>query len=387
MTVLRHARLVLPSGVVEDGWLDVRSGRIAAVGAPGDAPLAEDALDLGGHWVVPGFVDVHVHGGGGASYTTGDPEEARRVVEFHRAHGTTTTVASLVTASVADLERSVAALAHLVEDGLLAGLHLEGPYISRARCGAHDPNLLRAPDPGEVGRLLDAGRGTIRMVTIAPELPGGLDVIRQLADAGVLAAIGHTDATYAQTRAAIEAGATVATHLFNGMRGMHHREPGPVTAAMADAGVTVEIINDGVHLHPAVIGIVFDAVGADRIALITDAMSAAGMSDGVYQLGSLAVRVRDGVVRLADGGSLAGSTLTMDGAFRRAVREIGVPVEQASRAASLTPARLLGLDGRIGSLEEGKDADLVVLDDDLEVVAVMQRGAWVAGSVGELTRA
>ncbi|KWX02988.1 N-acetylglucosamine-6-phosphate deacetylase [Carbonactinospora thermoautotrophica] len=377
MTVLRHARLVLPGGVVEDGWLEVRSGRIAAVGAAGDAPLPRDALDLRGHWVVPGFVDIHVHGGGGASYTTGDPEEARAAAEFHRGHGTTTTVASLVTATVADLERSVAALTDLVEDGLLAGLHLEGPYLSRARCGAHDPNLLRAPDTGEVARLLDAARGTIRMVTIAPELPGGLDVIRQLADAGVLAAIGHTDATYAQTRAAIEAGATVATHLFNGMRGMHHREPGPVIAAMADAGVTVEVINDGGHLHPAVIGVVFDAVGADRVALITDAVSAAGMPDGVYRLGPVSVRVAGGVVRLVDGGSLAGSTLTMAGAFRRTVREVGVPIEQASRAASLTPARLLGLDGRIGSIEEGKDADLVVLDDDLEVVAVMRRGEWV----------
>jgi N-acetylglucosamine-6-phosphate deacetylase len=379
-TVLRNARLVLPDGVRRDGWLCIAGDRIQAVGdAAEPPPEAATVMDLAGRWVVPGFVDVHVHGGGGASYTTGDLDQARAAAAFHRANGTTTTLAGLVTASPDHLMSATSMLADLVEEGLLAGVHLEGPYLSRARCGAHPPDLLRAPHVDEVKRLLDAGRGTVRMVTLAPELPGAAEVIRLLAATGVIAAIGHTDATYARTRTAIAGGASVATHLFNGMRGVHHREPGPVAAALADENVIVEIISDGVHLHPAMVGLVFDTVGADRVALITDAMDAAGLGDGTYRLGEMTVRVENGVSRLADGDSIAGSTLTMAAAFRRTVRGAGVPVEDVSRAASLTPARLLGLADRIGSLEPGKQADLVVLDEALDLVAVMARGEWIRG--------
>ncbi len=382
MPVLRHARLVLPDGVVENGWLCTEGERIAAVGGPAQLPPGPDGTthDLTGRYVVPGFVDMHVHGGGGGAFSSGRIDEARGAAAFHLSHGTTTIMASTVTGALPDLERYVAQLAELVEDGELAGIHLEGPFIARSRCGAHDPNLLRDPEPEAVRRLVKAGRGAVRMVTLAPELEHGLEATGLLADAGVVAAIGHTDATYAEANHAIARGARVATHVFNAMRPVHHREPGPVTAALEQDEVFVEVVNDGMHVHPSVVSLVFSAAGAHRTALITDAMQAAGLSDGQYPLGPLTVEVSGGAVRVAGTDTLAGSTLTMDNALRNTVLSVGIPIEQAAISASLTPARALGLDDRIGSLEPGKYADLVVLDDELRVVAVMRRGRWVHGT-------
>ncbi|MDF2706232.1 MAG: N-acetylglucosamine-6-phosphate deacetylase, partial [Nonomuraea muscovyensis] len=306
-----------------------------------------------------------------------DHAGARAAIALHERHGTTTMVASLVTAALGDLEAATSSLADLCDDGLLAGLHFEGPYIARARCGAHDPALLREPSPREFERLVKAGRGHVRMLTIAPELPGALDTIRTAREQGVIAALGHSDATYEQTLAGIEAGGSVATHLFNAMPPLGHRAPGPVAALLEDDRVTVELINDGVHVHPAMLRLAVRAAGPGRTALITDAMAATGMGDGSYVLGTMRVNVTDGVARLAEGGSIAGSTLTMDVAVRRAVRDVGLSLPEAVRAASLTPARVLGLDGEIGSIGAGKAADLVVLSGDLEVAGVMRRGAWI----------
>ncbi|MGR3937227.1 N-acetylglucosamine-6-phosphate deacetylase [Streptomyces sp. BRA346] len=379
-TVLTGARVVLPSGIVTDATLTVEGTRIAGTATGGGTPAAGAVRDLSGCWIVPGFVDLHLHGGGGASFSTGTAEEALTVIRTHRAHGTTTMLASTVTGDLDDLARQAAVLSELARDGELAGVHFEGPFISPHRCGAHQPSLLRDPDPADVRKLIDAAHGTARMMTLAPELPGGLESVRLLADSGVLAAVGHTDSTYEATRDAVEAGATVATHLFNAMPSLLHREPGPVAALLEDERITVELINDGTHLHPAVLQLAFGRAGADRVAFITDAMSAAGMSDGSYALGPMEVEVKDGVARISDGptaGSIAGSTLTLDHAFRRAVTVDGLGVDQAVRALSATPARVLGLDDRVGSLEAGKDADLVVLDADFRLRGVMRRGAWV----------
>ena len=371
--MLAGARMVTPGGVVE-GWLEVSGKRIAALG-PGVPPRAADR-DLGGQWLVPGFVDIHVHGGARASYMSGDQDEAASVADVHRRHGTTTTMASLVTGTEDSLAATMASLAEMVDDGMLAGVHLEGPFLARARCGAHDPALLRTPEPALVERLLAAGRGAVRMVTIAAELPHAAEAVQQIIGAGALAAVGHTDATYDETRAALGAGATVGTHLFNAMRPLHHREPGPVPALLEDDAVTVELICDGVHLHPAVVRTAVAAAGAGRVALVTDAMAATGAGDGDYVLGALAVRVEDGVARLVEGGAIAGSTLTMDRAFRFAV-EAGVPVEDAVLMSSTNPARLLGLSERVGAIAAGLDADLVVLDDGFARTAVMVRGSWL----------
>jgi N-acetylglucosamine-6-phosphate deacetylase len=302
------------------------------------------------------------------------------VARFHLAHGTTTSLASLVSASMDDLVRQVTALVPLVQDGTVAGIHLEGPYISPTRRGAHDPAVLREPSLDELDRLLDASHGTIRMITLAPELPGALPFIEKATARGVVAAIGHTDATYAQTRDGIAAGARVGTHLFNAMRGIHHREPGPIPALIEAPEVIVELINDGVHVHEAVARLVANGVGLDRLALVTDAMAATGIGDGTYRLGSMTVRVENGVARLAGGGAIAGSTLTMDVALRRSVESVGMPLAAATRAAAAAPSRALGLEAQTGAIALGLRADLLVLNADLTVARVMRAGRWVSSS-------
>ncbi|MEV5700993.1 N-acetylglucosamine-6-phosphate deacetylase [Streptomyces anthocyanicus] len=370
--VLAGARVVLPTGTVDDGRVIVDGARIADT-----APPQAETVDLAGHWVVPGFVDIHNHGGGGASFAGGTAEEILAGVETHRRHGTTTVVASAVTGDLDFLARHAGMLAELAQQGDIVGIHFEGPFISPCRKGAHDEQLLRDPDPAEVRKLVDAAHGHAKMMTLATELPGGLDSVRLLVEHGVIAAVGHTDATYEQTVQAIDAGATVATHLFNAMPPVGHRAPGPITALLEDERITVELINDGTHLHPAALQLAFHHAGADRVAFITDAMDAAGFGDGHYLLGPLEVEVADGVARLVEGGSIAGSTLTLDRAFKRAVTVDRLPVGDVVAAISANPARLLGLEDRIGSLEPGKDADLVVLDDAFDLVGVMRRGEWV----------
>ncbi|MEU8468228.1 N-acetylglucosamine-6-phosphate deacetylase [Streptomyces sp. NPDC029006] len=369
--MLTGAHVVLPTGTVRDGRLAVDGTRITAT-----APAGARVIDVTGHWLVPGFVDIHNHGGGGAAFS-GTAEEILTAVHTHRRHGTTTLVASMVTDEMDLLARQAGLLSELAEQGEIAGIHFEGPFIAPCRKGAHAEDLLRDPDPADVRKLIDAARGTAKMVTLATELPGGIDSVRLLAEHGVIAAIGHTDASYEQTVEAIDAGATVATHLFNAMPGLNHRTPGPIAALLEDERVTVELINDGTHLHPAALELAFRHAGADRVAFITDAMDAAGIGDGRYMLGPMEVEVSDGVARLVHGGSIAGSTLTLDRAFRRAVTVDRLPVEDAVTALSANPARLLGLSDRIGSLEPGKDADLVLLDAGFHVKGVMRRGEWV----------
>ncbi|GEK00229.1 N-acetylglucosamine-6-phosphate deacetylase [Streptomyces sp. 1-11] len=370
--------MVLPTEVVDDGRVVVEGTRITAAG-PADAvsaPAGAEVIDVSGHWLVPGFVDIHNHGGGGASFS-GTAEEILTAVRTHRRHGTTTLVASTVTDEMDLLVRQAGLLSELAEQGDIAGIHFEGPFISPCRKGAHSEELLRDPDPGEVRKLIDAGRGRARMVTLATELPGGIDSVRLLAEHGVIAAVGHTDATYEQTVAAVDAGATVATHLFNAMPPLGHRAPGPIAALLEDERVTVELINDGTHLHPAALELAFRHAGAGRVAFITDAMDAAGIGDGRYMLGPLEVEVSEGVARLVHGGSIAGSTLTLDRAFKRAVTVDGLPVPDAVTALSANPARLLGMSDHIGSLEPGKDADLVLLDADFDLKGVLRQGEWV----------
>ncbi|MEW5809706.1 MAG: N-acetylglucosamine-6-phosphate deacetylase [Actinomycetota bacterium] len=362
---------------LRSGWIDIVDGHIRTVGE-GVPPTPPDH-DLRAATVVPGFVDTHLHGGGGANFSAADPEQTATAVAAHRRHGTTTVIASLVTADREDLLRQVAALARDVRSGLLDGIHLEGPWLSPLRCGAHQPALMRDPEAAEIEAVLDAGDGAIRMVTLAPERAGAVAAVEQFTAAGVAVAVGHTEATYAQARAAIDAGATIGTHLFNAMRPIDRREPGPIVALLEDPRVTVELITDGVHIDPAIYRMVGKTVGAERISLITDAMAATGMPDGRYDLGPLAVDVIAGVARVAGTDTIAGSTATMDQVLRFAVTHSGLPREEALHAAvmqtSATPARSLGLPS--AELAPGSSADLVVLDDELSVTAVLRKGAWV----------
>ena len=371
MSVIAAGTVVLDGRVHRPGWVSVAGGRIADCGS---GQVRADT-DFGDCVVVPGFVDMHCHGGAGVSYAD-DPD---RAAALHASHGTTAGLASLVTTSPEALLAQVRTLAAAVRRGVVDGIHLEGPWLSRLHCGAHDSEALRAPDDAEVDALLAAGEGTIRMVTLAPELPGAITVIRRLVDAGIVVAVGHTDAGYELTQEAVEAGATVGTHLFNAMRALHHREPGPVPALLSDPRVTVELIADGVHLHAGVIRHVVATAGPDRVALVTDAMAAAGAGDGAFTLGGLDVDVTDGVARLHGTTTIAGSTATMGGLFGSVVRLLGgddAALADTARMASSTPARTLGLH-RAGVLAAGRDADLVVLDRDWRVSRVMRRGAWL----------
>jgi len=379
MAVIAAGAVVLERGSCRPGWVETSGGRI--VGCGSGPPSRPADIDMPEMLVAPGFVDIHVHGGGGASYTDGNDGDILCAAMFHRGHGTTTTLASLVTASPGDLLTAVRALAAATRAGTVAGVHLEGPWLSAARCGAHDPAQLRDPAPAEIDALLTAGDGTIRMVTLAPERTGSDDAITRFVNAGVVVAVGHTDATYEQTRHAVELGATVGTHLFNAMRPVHHREPGPAIALLQDARVTVELIADGVHVHPAIQQTVIDTAGADRVALVTDATAAAGLGDGEFRLGAMQIDVVEQVARVRGTSTIAGSTATMDQLFRAAVG-LGSDRDAALAAAvqmtATTPARALGLD-RVGSLRAGADANLVVLDRDLQVARVMADGEWQAG--------
>ncbi|MGK5683730.1 N-acetylglucosamine-6-phosphate deacetylase [Actinoplanes sp. URMC 104] len=379
MLTLTGCRVVTPTAVLDPGWLTIADGLIRAVGR-GSPPAAGRTVDLGGGWLLPGFVDLHMHGGGGAQITTDDPDEIRRAVAFHRRHGTTRTLASLVTDRLDRMVAAVGTIATLIEAGEpgIAGIHLEGPFLNPAKRGSHHREFLLAPDPDALRQLLDAGRGHIRVVTLAPELPGGMRLLDQVVDAGAIAAVGHTEATYVQARDAFAGGARLATHLFNAMRQFHHRDPGPAGAALANPAVTCEIINDGVHVHDEAVRIAVDAAGPGRIAFVTDATPAAGMTSGSYFLGPVPVVAQEGTVRLTDG-TLAGSTLTMDAAVRHAIQAVGLPVTDVARAAATTPATLLGIADHTGSLAPGKAADVVVLDEALRVREVLAGGRPVPG--------
>jgi N-acetylglucosamine-6-phosphate deacetylase len=372
-TLLTGATRLDERGEVPDSWVLIDGDMIAATGSGGGAPDAGETVDLRGATVVPGFVDLHGHGGGGHAYDDGGSELAAALAS-HRAHGTTRALISLVANPLAELRERLAEIADLTaSDPLVLGAHLEGPYLATARRGAHNADYLRMPDAEDVDRLVAASRGTLRQMTLAPELPGALDVIPQLVDAGVVVAVGHTEATAEQTRAAFDAGARMLTHAFNAMPGIHHRAPGPVVAALEDDRVTLELILDGEHVHADVARLLLEQAPG-RVALVTDAMAAAGADDGDYRLGSLNVSVRNGLAHLSGTSTIAGSTLTQDSALRHAI-ELGIPAPAAVAALTAVPARAIGLGTRYGLIEQGYAADVVVLDETRHVTAV-----WAAGA-------
>jgi N-acetylglucosamine-6-phosphate deacetylase len=371
--ILTADQLLLPDAeALVRGFIEIDGERIVAAGEGTPPRPADEHLE---GTVVPGYVDVHSHGGGGASFVTEDPDVARQALAAHRRLGVTTMVASLVTGTVPDLKRQVACLAGLVEAGELAGIHLEGPWLALKYKGAHPPRLLADPQPADVAELLDAGRGTVKMVTIAPERAGAMDSIRLMTARGVVAAVGHTDANFDISREAIAAGATGATHLFNAMAPLRHREPGPVLALWEDPRVYLELIMDGVHVRPELVAFVA-STEPDRVVFVTDAMAAAASQDGDYVLGELPVEVRGGIARIAGTDTIAGSTLTLDRAVRNAVAA-GVPFVRAVRSATQIPADYLSLPD-VGRVAPGKQADLVVLDSGLTAARVMHRGGWIS---------
>ncbi|MGV9661498.1 N-acetylglucosamine-6-phosphate deacetylase [Nocardia niigatensis] len=384
MTTTLRGRVVTltEAGELADGVVSFDGARLDYVGpATGfGGPLPEPADEP--QIILPGLIDVHCHGGGGFGFPEADPEGVAAAANYHRSQGTTTLVASLVSATEAELRDRIDVLGKAIDDGLLAGIHLEGPFISEHRCGAHDPARILAGDPALLERLLDHAGGRVVSVTVAPETANFDALAGVLADANVILSLGHTVAGYERSVHAMRRGGRVSiTHLFNAMPGLAHRDANFLTAAMAAAGrgdVVAEVIGDGVHLADGTVRMVFDTIGPANLALITDAMAAAGQPDGRYQLGSLDVVVRDGISRIYDPdgeGVIAGGTATAAEVLRRTVFHAGVELTAAATAACATPARLLGRAGDIGALAPGMRADLLVADHHLDPVTVYKDGA------------
>jgi N-acetylglucosamine-6-phosphate deacetylase len=373
--LISRARKLDAAGQVDDFWMLVDGDTIVSTGT-GAGPSADETIDLDGAWLTPGFIDLHSHGAGGFSYDDG-ASAIESALAVHRSHGTTRSVISLVANPIPALEASLAAIAELTaSDPLVLGSHLEGPYLSPQRRGAHNPEFLRDPQPAELDRLLEAARGTLRQITIAPELRGALELIEILVENEVVVAVGHSEANFDLTRKAFDLGARLLTHAFNAMPGIGHRAPGPVVAAFEDSRIAIELILDAEHVHPDVAALAFRSAPG-RIALITDAMAAAGSSDGDYPLGSLTVEVRDGLAHIAGTDTLAGSTLTQDRALRIAIERVGVGAVHAVAALTTTPARVLGLDSRHGLLAPGFAADAVQLDSHWTVERVWANGVAI----------
>jgi len=376
--IVVNARVVAPSGVIGQGWVHVKEGRIAAVGEMAAELPAAERIDARGSWLVPGFVDVHVHGGANHDFMDASEDGIRAITKFHAENGTTSMLATTLTASREDLTAVIALVADYMSKPMpyarLVGVHLEGPFVNAKWKGAQNPAYILPPQPDWLEDWVSRYPGVIKLQTLAPEIEGSLDYIEKLAGHGIVPACGHTDATYDQIVAAADRGLKHAVHTFNAMTPLHHRQPGTVGAVLTDDRIAAEVIADGHHVHPAGVKLITRAKGAHNVILVTDAMSAAGMPDGDYELGGLPVRMTCGVARLKENDSLAGSTLTMISAFRYLVREIGVPVEEASRMASANAARQLGLDGEIGAIEAGKRADFLLLDDSLGLLST-----WIGG--------
>ncbi|TVY10496.1 N-acetylglucosamine-6-phosphate deacetylase [Paenibacillus cremeus] len=383
--IIVNAKVVTLDSTIESGFVKVSGGRIQSVGSmdslsEADRSSAAELLDAKGSWLLPGFIDVHVHGGYGHDFMDGTQKSLEGITHFHSQNGTTTMLATTVTASREAIDRVLESVDAFTrrEGGMphakLAGVHLEGPFISPKWPGAQNPSFIVPPQSQWMREWIAQYPDLVKMMTLAPETDGALELIRLLSEQGIVAACGHTDSTYAQIVEAVQHGLSHAVHTFNAMKGLHHREPGVVGAVLTQKSISAEIIADGHHVHPACIGLLLQLKAPDQLLLITDAMSAAGLGDGDYSLGGLDVVVKDGVARLKDGSSLAGSTLTMVDALRYVVRHTGTSVELASRLASLNPARLLGLEETTGSITAGKMADLLLISPELELQRV-----WVEG--------
>jgi N-acetylglucosamine-6-phosphate deacetylase len=383
MTLIVHASVVTPEDVITNGWLLMRDGRIERIGRMEDGlPEGTEGfgrIDAQGGWLIPGFVDVHVHGGAGHDFMDADPAGLDSITRFHANHGTTSILATSLTASRDELTEVLRRIAEYrsrpMAHAQVVGVHFEGPFINPKWKGAQNPDYILPPQKEWLAEWVREFPGLIKIQTLAPESEGALEYIDQLARNGIVPSCGHTDATYDEVIAAADRGLRHAVHTFNAMKPLHHREPGTVGAVLTDDRIMAEVISDGHHVHAGAIKLIARAKGPDKVILVTDAMAAAGMPDGDdYELGGLPVVMKCGVARLKESGNLAGSTLTMISAFRHMVRAVGVSVSDASKMASGNPARQIGIDRETGSLQAGKRADVLLLDADLELKQV-----WIGG--------
>ncbi|MCC2686811.1 MAG: N-acetylglucosamine-6-phosphate deacetylase [Paenibacillaceae bacterium] len=380
ITLIRNVQIVTPNPPIQMGSVAIEDGKIKGI-LPMDAePSNVDQIVEGhGRILIPGMIDVHINGAEGYDMMDGSARSVEEVSKSCARSGCTGFLATSVSSSIEDLLGMVAGVSRLIgrEPGaFIAGIHMEGPYLHPKRKGMQNEKFLRHPDLAEMKQILDGAKGLIRMVTLAPELPGGMDLISMLLQEQIIVSIAHSDATYEEAMQAFALGASHVTHCFNGMRPIHHRDPGLVLAALEENHVSIQAIVDGVHLHPAIVRLMYREKGAEKMVLVTDAMQAMGLGDGEYVFGGHQVQVANGVARLQDG-SLASSTVTMNEALKHTVHS-GIPFHDAVLMATQTPADLLGLKHK-GRIEEGADADLVLINSEFEVVWTMLGGKLFAG--------
>src|SRR5580692_6155894 len=385
-TILLHAgKAITPTAEISDAGILIRDGVIEAVGARADLALPAGAIEMKAtdQTAVPGFIDVHIHGAGGRDVMEGDDEALSTVARTVAKHGTTSMVATTVTAAPDDIIRSVEGIAHFItnqhrsEDprAEVVGIHYEGPFISTARRGVHPKEWITLPNRDLLDRMVTAAAGNARILTIAPELLGAMPCIDAARSAGIVVAMGHTDATYEQARAAMAHGAHHAVHVYNAMRPFSHRDSGVIGAVLTSPEVSAELIADGVHVEEIAMKVLLQAKGPEHMILISDGISATGMPDGQYSLGKFEVTVADGVARNSEG-KLAGSTLTLDRALRNIVR-MGWSLSDTVGMLTANPAKLLGLEFKKGALRTGADADIVLLDEGMQLTNVWVRGVAV----------
>ena len=379
-TLIYNVKLILPNEVIDNGWLVMQDGQISDFGKDQLPQQQADwlVLDGQGSYLLPGFIDIHVHGGASYDFMHAKQAELDGITRFHMANGTTAMLATTVTGSREQLTDVLDAVSSYRQNSMpyaqLLGVHLEGPFVNPKWRGAQNEAYMIEPQPKWLEQWQQRYPDLIKMQTLAPEVAGAYSYIELLHRYGIVAACGHTDATFAQIEAAVQYGLRHAVHTYNAMKGLHHREPGTLGAVMLNEQITAEIIADGIHVHPAAVRLLLKAKGADRTVLVTDAISAAGMADGDYELGGLPVVVEQGVARLQRDGSLAGSTLTMIEGFRFLIEQAGLTLSEASRVASLNPAGVLGIAEQYGSIEIGKRADLLLMDERFELQQVFIAG-------------
>lgn len=384
-TAIYANRILTPQEELSDNVILVEDGRIIAIGHRDEIRIPSGCRDYvaQGTTIIPGFVDVHIHGAGGHDVMEGNARALNRITEVVARHGTTSMLATTVTASAEETCGSLEGIARYIREHQAApkddhaaaeilGVHLEGPFISKAQRGVHPPEDIVKPSTALFDQFYAAADGLVRLITIAPEIPGAVELIEHAVAKSVVVGIGHTDAEYDKARAGIKAGARHSVHTFNAMRPFTHRDPGVIAAVLTDPEITTELIADGVHVAPPAMQVLLLAKGLDQVILVSDGIAATGMRDGNYRLGTSEVTVNGGIARNAEG-KLAGSTLTLDRALRTMV-SLGVPLIDAVRMATLQPARRLGVAGKKGMIVVGADADIVALTADLRVAGVMTRG-------------
>jgi N-acetylglucosamine-6-phosphate deacetylase len=383
---LTKGALLTPFNLIEEATILINGSKIVASG-PADMiniPSGYREIPLDGFLIAPGFIDPHLHGGGGAAVMEGTPDSLAEIARFHATHGTTAFLASTTSGFINQLETTARAFATFSASGYKGakclGLHLEGPYLSPKFAGAHSLNTLRNPSLAEIMDIHRLSNSGVKMVTMAPELPDALKIAPALVNEGILCSIGHSDADYDITLAAILAGFTGVTHCYNQLPPFHHREPGVLGAALTRNELSVEIIVDGIHLHRAAVDLIWRAKGTDGIMLVSDAMAPTGLPDGTYQTPDGTLTLTKGLLKDSNG-KLAGSALTLERAIKNLLNFTNCQLTDAFRMATYNPAKFLGINKRKGSLYPGKDADIVALTLDLEVVMTMVEGEIISGLI------